>query len=89
VSAIYRYEVPVDGQSHEFTLHSDPLAVGCRDTGVVEFWAWHHDESPGPAYRFIAVGTGHPMPAGRVRYHGTAVAPGGFLVWHLIEQRPT
>lgn len=97
---IYRYEVPVDDQVHEFRLHGSPLSVGCRKADVVEFWAVHLDDdemqrvlSPGremPPRRFRVVGTGHPIPERMPlhdgwRYIGTAVAPGGALVWHLIE----
>lgn len=85
--SIYRYEVPVDDQWHEFQLHGDPLAVGCRAIEVVEFWARaYRDGLAGPYRRFMVVGTGHPFPP-HLHYWGTAVAPGGFLVWHLLEER--
>lgn len=32
---ICRYEVPVDDQWHEFEIHSEPLAVACRNPRVV------------------------------------------------------
>lgn len=87
---IYRYEVPVDDQWHEFALHGAPVAVGCRDPRFVEFWAMHDDGyDPGPVRRFIVVGTGHPLPARAHRHVGIAVAPGGQLVWHLMEDRST
>lgn len=84
---IFRYEVPVDYKPHNFQLHGDPLAVGCRDLGVVEFWAAHHDGHSGRLRSFVVVGTGQALPqTGPGRSHwGTAVAPGGALVWHLIE----
>lgn len=87
-SYIYRYEVPVDGKDHEFVLHGSPLHVGCRDYDRVEFWAVYRDgSSDGPLRRFQVVGTGHELPKG-ARYIGTAPAPGGTLVWHLIELLP-
>jgi len=86
---IYRFEVPVDDQWHEFTLWGDPLAVECRDPSVVEFWARHHDDPivPGVVRSFVVVGTGHRVPKD-ARYWGTAIVPGGQLVWHLLERRP-
>ena len=79
-SRIYRYEVPVDDAPHEFRLHGNPLAVGCRRYDVVEFWAIHHDDlsdESGQRRRFQVVGTGHDLPHGlrRAGWHiGTAVA---------------
>ena len=86
--AIFRYEVPVDDQPHSFDLNAGPLAVGCRQVDRVEFWAIHDDAATSAySYKrtFIVVGTGHPLPAKVRAVHGTAVAPGGHLVWHLIE----
>ncbi len=84
---IFRYEVPVDDRWHEFELRADVLAVGCRNPAVVEFWARHDDDVPAATRRFIVVGTGHGFPSD-YRYHGTVVAPGGMLVWHLLETAP-
>lgn len=84
-ASIFRYEVPVDDQWHEFALRGDVLAVGCRVPTVVEFWARHDDDEPPTVRRLAVVGTGHPLPDGVGRHHGTAVAPGGHLVWHLLE----
>lgn len=84
---IFRFEVPVDDQPHRIALNAGPIAIGCRQPDRVEFWAIHDDdpESFVGHRTFIVVGTGHPLPA-RVRaVHGTAVAPGGQLVWHLVE----
>lgn len=86
---IYRYEVPVDDQAHAFELHGDPLAVGSRRPDVVEFWAIHHDEGAvAVVRRFLAVGTGHPLPSDLAvtRWHwGAVYAADGQLVWHLVE----
>jgi hypothetical protein len=82
---IFRYEVPVDDQPHSFVLTTMPMSVGCRDPRIVEFWAINNDADEGRSRTFIVVGTGHPLPE-RIRGQwGTAVAPGGQLVWHLIE----
>lgn len=85
---ICRYEVPVDDQWHEFEIHSEPLAVACRNPRVVEFWAQYDDtiRSVAPR-RFIVVGTGHRLPERQTRHVGTAIAPGGALVWHLREDQ--
>jgi hypothetical protein len=82
--AIYRYEVPVDDDVHPIELSGKILHVGCRDPRTVEFWALH---SGGPTVErvFCVVGTGHPIPDGWTKLVGTAIAPGGHLVWHLLE----
>lgn len=85
---IYRYEVPVDGRWHDITMAgAGTLRVGCRNVHVVEFWTTHDDVSVEEVRRFRVVGTGEPMPDG-ARWWGTAVAPGGRLVWHLVEAAP-
>lgn len=84
---IYRYEVPVGGV-HALTLAGTVLHVGCRQEETVEFWVMHSDDAPSRERRFMVVGTGHPLPDGLWQYHGTAVAPGGRLVWHLLEAGP-
>jgi hypothetical protein len=81
---IYRYEVPVDDQWHAITGCSTPLHIDSRDPQVVEFWAWPRPDLPARFFRVF--GTGHPIPDGAV-YRGTTVAPGGVLVWHLLEDR--
>ena len=84
---IFRYEVPVDDQPHSFSLNAGPFAVGCRQADRVEFWAIHDDdpETDPDERTFVVVGTGHLLPPGVRTVHGTAVAPGGSLVWHLVE----
>lgn len=81
---IHRYQVPVDDQVHVIELNGTPAHVGCRDPEVVEFWAIHRDGVPLRPYRFTVAGTGHVLPEG-CRVWGTATAPGGTYVWHLIE----
>lgn len=82
---VFRYEVPVDDQWHDLELSGPILHVDCRDPRVVEFWALH---TPGywckRTESFTVIGTGHLQPDG---YHvGTAIAPGGQLVWHLFRK---
>lgn len=86
---IYRHEVPVDGQWHEFDMFGPVLGVDCRNPSVVEFWGWHFEGGPGfitTRTRLIVVGTGHAVPIEAGRYIGHAVAPGGSLVWHLLGE---
>ena len=80
---IFRYEVPVDDRWHEIAGCGTPLHVDCRDPWTVEFWAWQREDLP--ARRFRVFGTGQLIPDG-THYRGTTIAPGGQLVWHLIEQ---
>lgn len=82
---ILRYQVPVDDQVHEVEMRGDIVAVGCRNPAVVEFWAWCDVDYPPTVRRFTVVGTGNPVPEGANLHHGTTVAPGGRLVWHLLE----
>ncbi|WP_435610065.1 DUF7352 domain-containing protein [Streptomyces sp. C10-9-1] len=81
---IFRYEVPVDDQWHAVPGCSTPLHVACRDLRVVEFWAWARPDLPDRELRVF--GTGHAVPD-VAEYRGTALAPGGQLVWHLLERR--
>jgi hypothetical protein len=83
VSAIYRYEVPVDDQWHAMQLSGPILHIDCRNPRVVELWALN---SGGPTVTrgFRVFGTGQPLPD-NVGHIGTAIAPGGQLVWHLME----
>jgi hypothetical protein len=90
---IFRYEVPVDGDWHDLELHGPVLHVACRKADVVELWAAHRDTplTAGAAripQRFTVVGTGHALPVHESHWlHvGTAIAPGGELVWHLIKE---
>lgn len=84
MTAIYRYEVPVDDQWHELQLSGAVLHVDCRDPRVVELWAL---SSGGPTvtHNFRVYGTGQPLPDRLTCHVGTAITPGGQLVWHLME----
>lgn len=99
MSAVYRYEVPVDGKVHIHKLTSDPTSVGLRQEGVVEFWSVHHDNAEEHERFFTVVGTGHPLPGNVDLVWGHAydgfIDPGvgrltgGSLVWHLVEVIPS
>lgn len=81
---IYCHEVPVDDRWHPVEAVMDPLSVGCREVGTVEFWAWEPHGGPWPERFFRVFGTRQEIPD-NVKYWGTAVAPSGRLVWHLVE----
>lgn len=82
---ILRFEVPVDDQWHLLRVPAGPiLHVACRMTTLVEFWMREHDQSATDVLAFRVYGTGQPTP-GPARYEGTALAPSGRLVWHLMS----
>lgn len=84
--AVYRHVIPVDGYEYEIVDSGPPLHVGCRTENAVEFWAFH---TPGaPKRNYIVIATGAEVPASLL-YHGTAISPGGHLVWHLFEDKST
>lgn len=86
--AVYRYEVPVDDSWHRLELSGEVLHVAARSVDVVEVWAKHTGGTKLNRY-FTVVGTGHPWPhrgdPRHVKHVGTALIPGGALVWHLLE----
>lgn len=85
MTKIYRYEVPVDGKLHQIKLQGEILSVACRNHHIIEFWAYHFDNPIFERTRtFVVVGTGHEITY--VHEHvGSAIAPSGYLVWHLLE----
>jgi hypothetical protein len=87
VNAIFRYEVPVDDEWHEFDLTADVLHVAARRVDTVEFWSLNEQDQPAATSRFRVVGTGHSVDPNWV-HRGTAIAPGGMLVWHLMQENP-
>jgi hypothetical protein len=88
MTRILRYEVPVDDRFHLIRVpRNSVLHVGCRSERAVEFWIREHPT--GDEVRAYQVfGTGQPIPE-KTRYEGTAVAPGGRLVWHLLSASTT
>lgn len=83
-SRIYRYEVPVDDKWHTIKDVSPALHVACRELDTVEFWA-HPVEQSVRVRAFRVYGTGHDIPP-EAMYVGTALAPSGQLVWHLMAK---
>lgn len=85
MKTIYRFEVPIDDQWHEFKLTGHILHVGSRSEGVVEFWAHQIEGNPLETVQLRVFGTGHEMPVASI-YRGTTIAPDGYYVWHLVER---
>jgi hypothetical protein len=84
MNRVYRYEVPVDGKWHAFTLSGPIVKVASRNgaTDRVHFWALEGAGTPFTAMLRV-YGTGHDVPEETV-YRGTAIAEP--FVWHLFEQ---
>lgn len=88
MTAIFRYEVPVDDQWHTITLQAPVLFVACRNPRAVEFWAKNYgpdDQFVTITRDYIVVGTGHPMDQADLEHVGTAIATPS-LVWHLMRR---
>lgn len=83
--SMYRYEVLVDDQWHQFELRGPIRHVAARRADAVEFWAEHDDHAVPTHERLLVVGTGHSWPPGS-EWVGTALAPRG-LVWHLLRDQ--
>jgi hypothetical protein len=91
MNRVFKYEVPVDDQWHEFPeLNGDVIHIDAQTPYVVRFWAINYDEGspallgrPDGPRRFRVYGTGQPLPECPHLVHGSAVV--GALVWHLVE----
>lgn len=81
MTRVLRHEIPVDDAVHELVLRGPILHVATRRPDVVEVWV--QDEERTRGVRLLVVGTGQPWPDNAVHF-GTAIAPGGALVWHLL-----
>lgn len=80
---IYRHEIPVDDQWHAIDLTGDIVHVASRSVHTVEIWVIHGSQAASRR-GFRVYGTGQPIPDD-VTHVGTAIPPGGDLVWHLME----
>lgn len=82
-----RFTVPCDDKWHMVGLSGGVLHVDCRSADSVEFWAITDRDGKGRAPRYFRVfGTGQALPENsKIAYVGTALTPGGVLVWHLME----
>jgi hypothetical protein len=83
--SIFRYVVPVDDRWHTYDLTGPIVHVAARIVDEVEFWVVHDPDLPAVPHAFCVFGTGQPMPPAAAVHVGTALAPGGGLVWHLME----
>lgn len=81
MTRVLRHVVPVDDTVHEVVLAGPILHVATRHVDVVEVWV--QDKERTRPVRLLVVGTGQPWPDGALHL-GTALAPGGTLVWHLL-----
>lgn len=85
MNRVLRYEVPVDDRWHALNLLGDIMHVATRRADVVELWVLDVDALVTREFRVFA--TGEQMPTGlHLRHVGTAIVPGGALVWHLFEE---
>lgn len=84
---VFRIVIPVDDSWHTVELHGPILHVATRDARHVEVWFLDDPAQPGTLHHLRVFGTGRPLPDEAVNYVGTALAPGGQLVWHLFESR--
>ncbi|GAA2608642.1 hypothetical protein GCM10010399_44340 [Dactylosporangium fulvum] len=86
---VLRHVIPVDDAWHDVSLPGPIVHVATRDPYVVEVWTLHSDAKPETARTLTlrVYGTGQPITE-PVRHVGTAIAPGGALVWHLMERTP-
>ena len=86
---VFRSLVPVDDQWHTVDFRGPIVHVATRDEHLVE--VWHiYDNAAAPTRRVLRVfGTGQTLTDDDSLFIGTAIAPGGHLVWHLFEQGGT
>lgn len=85
---VFRYEVPIDDEWHNFDLKGKILHVDQRARKtVVEFWAMN-DDSAEPIRRSLRVfGTGHVLAEEAEFYYGTAMDNSHGMVWHLFGRK--
>jgi hypothetical protein len=82
--AILRVSIPVDARWHTVELGGPIVHVATRELHEVEVWFLNDPQVEPISRRFTVVGTGHDTQGGT--HVGTAIAPGGALVWHLVER---
>lgn len=86
---VFRHEVPVDDQWHEFELTGPILHVATRHYDRVEFWTIADLGGPVRVRTFRVFGTGQPLPDDAAIYIGSAFTPSRNLVWHVFERDVT
>jgi hypothetical protein len=85
VRAVYRTRIPVDDAAHDLVLTGPILHVATRELTAVEVWHLHDDTVPSSTTRVRVFGTGHPLSSDAGVWVGTAIVPGGAVVWHLFK----
>lgn len=86
--SIYRYTVPIDDQWHLIDAGTPLKVAESEDHRHLEFWAFYFPYQQTPAYEYLVVGTGHPLPEGigTTAYVGTPERTNLGLVWHLLRR---
>lgn len=83
---VWKYVIPEESR---FTLDMPqgavPLCVHVQwDTP--HLWACVETTNAPTPHRFLTLGTGHAMPAGRFDYVGTFMVEGGEFIFHVFHQ---
>lgn len=87
---VFKYDIPLTRATFDMPDGARIVHVACQhDASSVQLWAEVDDATLTRRRQFHIFGTGHPIPedtGGREFIHvGTAIAPGGALVWHVYE----
>lgn len=82
--AIYKYQVPVDGQIHDYSIPTGAIVRHVDQQGnYPHLWVEVQSDAPTVTRTFRVFGTGHPIPDGFVYVGSTMDGP---FVWHVFEQ---
>lgn len=82
MTAIYRYEVPVDNHWHSVEVAGEIVHVATRSVNKVEIWSLGTFGDT-TSRTFRVYGGGQELPES-AQYVGTAIAKP--MVWHLFEK---
>jgi hypothetical protein len=81
---IWKYPVEFGGWSREMPAGAVVRCVAMQG-GVPRLWVEVDATAPLTARRFLAVGTGQPLPERALAYLGTFLVDDGALVQHVYE----
>lgn len=82
---IHKYEVPVEDTFEQaLPVGAEFLSVQTQLCNPQMWWEVDNKEEK-ERRKFAVVGTGHPMPPGKVKFLRTFQLHGGKLVFHLFE----
>jgi hypothetical protein len=87
VRTIWKFPVMPGAFTIGLPRGAEVLAAQAQD-GEAMAWAVVDPAAPVEQRRFIAAGTGHPLPDGPLKHLGTFQLDGGALVFHLFEEGP-